>query len=139
MSNEKKSTNAKMRKIPLRVISKTDKDVGVNYREMFETVLVNPATSGGSTTIAEMRKVQPILDKLDCTSDDDILYLEEGEYKELRDRINKFPFRINSAHLIELADDLKNPEREFFTPTGEIVEDTIDDIDGIEEASDSAS
>lgn len=79
-----------------------------DYRDVLMKILHSPKNPQGGTTLQEMRTVMPILDILESAEPGSTVHLTEDQWKEVKSRLQNFPFAMNSRLIFDFADAIEN-------------------------------
>jgi len=121
---------AMQRKIELKEILATEDEPALSYRDNILGLLRTPRSRETGADAAEMAQVIPIIQKVKDIAAGDDLYLDEGDWKVIRDRAMAFKYGANSEVVDDFTKYIKKASKVPFVKVEgaeEIIDDTIDD------------
>ena len=92
-----------MKQIELKSVKFPD-DSDFSYKEAIQIILARPGNPQAGANYEEMRKVLPILDKVDAANG--VLVLEDAEHTELMNRAKNMPYRVINKTILDFLDSI---------------------------------
>ena len=94
-----------MKEIKLKILDKDKPSEQLDYKALIKSIMQSPSDPRAGLTLDEVRKGVRVLEALEASQD--VLRLEDTDYKLLLSKLDKFKFGLAHKNIIEFADDIK--------------------------------